>query len=85
MRVGSPAAPPGVGLVPGSRGVNGVGIADGEFTDQAEGRVWEAGHLQRTGCGEEAVSCSWPGPGQGAGRDWGLWAKMEVDLHHRGS
>lgn len=43
----------GWGSVPGSRGIEGVGIADGEFTDQAEGRVWEAGHLQRRGYGEE--------------------------------
>lgn len=51
MHVGSPAAPPGVRVSPW--GMEGVGIADGEFTDQAEGRVWEAGHLQRSGCSEE--------------------------------
>ena len=54
----------GFGVVPGPRGIKGVGIADGEFTDQAEGRVWEAGHLQRTGCGEEGhelyVAWAWP-------------------------
>ena len=51
-------------LVPGSRGIKGVGIADGEFTYQAEGRVWEAGCLQRTGCGEEErelyMAWAWP-------------------------
>ena len=59
---GSPSR--GGGLVPGSRGIKGVGIADGEFTYQAEGRVWEAGCLQRTGCGEEEselyMAWAWP-------------------------
>ena len=51
---------------------------------------------QRAECGRRAasreqdvvrknVSCTWPGPGRGGGRDRGLWAEMEVDLHHRGS
>lgn len=68
----------GWGLVPGSRGIKGVGIADGEFT-WAEGRVWEAGCLQRTGCGEEEselyMAWAWPS----GGRDRGLWAEMEVE------
>lgn len=41
----------------------GVGTAM-ELADQAEGRMWETGHLQRTGRGQEGcglyVVCVWP-------------------------
>ena len=62
-----------------------MGIADGEFTDQAEGRVWEAGYLQRSGCGEGGHELYMAWAWLRWGCDRGLRAEMEVDLHHRGS